>query len=225
MNYKVMKSKRFTVGAVLMEIVIVIIGISIAFGLSNWGERRNEIRMGDEFVRTMVNDLKSDSAAFVYQIANIEENMSNVEGLMDLCRKGDFSNDSLAWYVGAFMNRNNWLINSNTYEILKSGGKLDIITDFDLRSDISFFYRIRTYQTDVILDMSQEFIQNQMNPYLTTHSDYFINNVPDRGFVRNIEFQNLLGRWRDLKEEKLDIYESTLEDIKALIPKLEAYLD
>lgn len=225
MNYKAMKSKRFTVGAVLMEIVIVIIGISIAFGLSNWGERRNEIRMGDEFVRTMVNDLKSDSAAFVYQIANIEENMSNVEGLMDLCRKGDFSNDSLAWYVGAFMNRNNWLINSNTYEILKSGGKLDIITDFDLRSDISFFYRIRTYQTDVILDMSQEFIQNQMNPYLTTNSDYFINNVPDRGFVRNIEFQNLLGRWRDLKEEKLDIYESTLEDIKALIPKLEAYLE
>ncbi len=208
-----------------MEIIIVIIGISIAFGLSNWGESRKEVLMGDEFVRTMINDLKSDSAAFVYQIANVEENISNVESFMDMCRRKGFEEDSVQWYVGNFMNRNNWLINSNTYEILKSGGKLEIISDFDLRSDISFFYRIRTYQTDVILELNQEFVQNQMNPYLTTHSDFFISDIPDNSFVKDLEFQNLLGRWRDLKEEKLSIYENTLEDIKALIPKLEAYLE
>ncbi len=220
-----METKKRTFSYVLLEIVIVIIGISIAFGLSNWGERRKEVRMGDEFVRTMINDLKSDSAAFVYQIANIGENMSHVESFMELCRKKDFENDSLQWYVGSFMNRNNWIINSNTYEILKSGGKLEIITDFDLRSDISFFYRIRTYQTDVILELNQEFIQNQMNPYLTRNSDYFINDVPDTRFTQAREFQNLLGQWRDLKRDKLDIYESTLEDIISLIPKLEAYLE
>ncbi|MBO3697486.1 DUF6090 family protein [Roseivirga sp. E12] len=220
-----MKSRRFTFGAVLLEIVIVIIGISIAFGLSNWGERRKEVHMGDEFVKTMVDDLKSDSAAFVYQIANIEENISTVESLMALCRRKGFQEDSVQWYVGAFMNRNNWLINSNTYEILKSGGKLDIITDFDLRSDISFFYRIRTYQTDVILELTQGFVQSQMNPYLTKHSDFFINDVPDHRFIQDVVFQNLLGRWRDLKQEKLDIYQSTLDDINSLIPKLEAYLE
>jgi len=220
-----MKLKRDSFVAIVLEIVIVIIGITIAFWLSSWGERRKEIHIGDEFVKTMINDLKSDSAAFVYQIANVEENISRVESFMDLCRKKDFKNDSIKWYVGNFMNRNNWLINANTYEILKSGGKLEIITDFDLRGDISFFYRIRTYQTDVILSLSQEFIQNQMNPYLTTHSDFFINDVPDNKFAQNLEFQNLLGRWRDLKEEKLDIYERTLQDIKSLIPKLEAYLD
>ncbi|OEK00766.1 hypothetical protein BFP97_04255 [Roseivirga sp. 4D4] len=220
-----MKGRRVTFGAILLEIIIVIIGISIAFGLSNWGERRKEVRMGDEFVRTMINDLKSDSAAFVYQIANVQENISNVESFMDMCRRKDFREDSVRWYVGNFMNKNNWLINSNTYEILKSGGKLDIITDFELRSDISFFYRIRTYQTDVILEQNLAFEQNQMNPYLTKHSDYFISDIPDNGFVRDIEFQNLLGRWRDLKEGKLSIYENTLEDIKALIPKLEAYLE
>jgi len=220
-----MKRRNVTFGAILLEIIIVIIGISIAFGLSNWGESRKEVRMGDEFVRTMINDLKSDSAAFVYQIANVEENINRVESFMDMCRRKDFREDSVGWFVGNFMNRNNWLINSNTYEILKSGGKLEIISDFDLRSDISFFYRIRTYQTDVILELNQEFVQNQMNPYLTTHSDFFISDIPDDSFVRDLEFQNLLGRWRDLKEEKLNIYQSTLEDIIALIPKLEAYLD
>ncbi len=220
-----MDIKKRTFSYILLEIIIVIIGISIAFALSSWGERRKEVHMGDEFVRTMISDLQSDSAAFVYQIANIEENVEGVESFMELCRNKDFQNDSLLWYVGSFMNRNNWLINGNTYEILKSGGKLEIITDFDLRSDISFFYRIRTYQTDVILSLSQEFIEEHMNPYLTKHSDFFIHEVPDPKFAQDLEFQNLLGRWRDLKLEKLDIYQSTLEDIKTLIPKLEAYLD
>lgn len=220
-----MEIKKRTFSYILLEIIIVIIGISIAFGLSSWGERRKEVHMGDEFVKTMISDLQSDSAAFVYQIANIEENMSNVESFMEMCRKKDFASDSVKWYVGNFMNRNNWIINSNTYEILKSGGKLEIITDFDLRSDISFFYRIRTYQTDLVLDLTQAFVEDHMNPYLTTHSDFFINDVPDNSFAKDREFQNLLGRWYGLKEEKLYIYKSTLEDIKTLIPKLEAYLD
>lgn len=220
-----MEVKKKTFSYVLLEIVIVIIGISIAFGLSNWGERRKEVHMGDEFVKTMINDLKSDSAAFVYQVANVQENMSNVEGFRDLCRSKDFKNDTLQWYIGNFMNRNNWIINSNTYEILKSGGKLEIITDFDLRSDISFFYRIRAYQTDLILELSQKFVENHMNPYLTMHSDFFINDVPDSKFAQDREFQNLLGQWYSLKAEKLSIYQSTLEDINTLIPKLEAYLD
>jgi len=108
-----MKNRRFTLGAVLLEIIIVIIGISIAFGLSNWGERRKEIRMGDEFVRTMINDLKSDSAAFVYQIANVEENISNVESFMDLCRRKDFRQDSIRWYVGNFMTTDDDLFAGN----------------------------------------------------------------------------------------------------------------
>jgi len=35
----------------------------------------------------------------------------------------------------------------------------------------------------------------------------------------------LLGQLYSLKEEKLSIYQSTLEHINTLIPKLEAYLD
>ncbi|MFY0592155.1 hypothetical protein [Roseivirga sp.] len=220
-----MKLKRDSFLAIVLEIIIVIIGITVAFWMSNWGDRRKEIGMGDEFVRTMINDLESDSAAFVYQIANIEENLERVEAFMEICRKKDFENDSIQWYVGNFMNRNNWLINSNTYEILKSGGKLDIITDFDVRSEISFFYRIRTYQTDRILEISQNFIDEHMDPYLTKNSDYFIAQIPNNKFVQELEFQNLLGRWRDLKEEKLDIYERTLEDINLLVPKLMDYLD
>lgn len=220
-----METRKRTFSYVLLEIIIVIIGISIAFALNSWAERRKEIKMGDEFVKTMISDLQSDSAAFVYQIANIEENMSNVESFRDLCRQKRFDSDSLSWFVGNFMNKNNWIVNSNTYEILKSGGKLEIITDFDLRNDISFFYRIRTYQTDMILGLTQEFIEGHMNPYLTISSDYFINKVPDTGFAQDREFQNLLSRWYGLKEEKLDIYESTLEDIKMLIPKLQSYLD
>ncbi|OEK04792.1 hypothetical protein [Roseivirga misakiensis] len=220
-----MKLKRDSFLAIVLEIFIVIIGITIAFWLSNWGERSKEISMGDEFVRTMINDLESDSAAFVYQIANIEENLERVEAFMEICRNKDYGNDSIQWYVGNFMNRNNWLINSNTYEILKSGGKLDIITDFDVRSDISFFYRIRTFQTDRILEISQNYIDEHMDPYLTKNTDYFIARAPNTKFVQDLEFQNLLGRWRDLKEEKLDIYSRTLEDINTLVPRLKAYLE
>ncbi len=219
-----MNRKRTTVSQVLLEIAIVIIGISIAFWVNNWGEKQKENRQEIAFIETLVSDLRTDSASFHYQIENVAANIENLNSFIDLLIRKDFKNDSLQWFVGNFLNRNNWIINSNTFDILKSGGKLDVIEDFKIRNDISFFYNIRTFQTIEVLNLSQEFLYNKMDDYLTRNSDFFISNSPDNSFTQDREFQNLVGRWRDLKEEKLSIYRDTYKDINALIPKLEAYL-
>lgn len=218
-----MKTK-FSFKTVVLEIFIVIVGITIAFWLNNWGEERKERRLETEFLKTLRSDLASDSAAFAYQIEENQENVKHLYSFVHVLRKKDYANDSVQWFIGRFMNRNNWIINANTFEILKSGGKLDIIQDFDLRSEISRFFRIRTYQTERMLDVIQTFQDDQMNVYLTKNSDYFIQSRPDKSFVRDIEFQNLLAGWADLNDEKLYLYKDILTDITQLISKLDEQL-
>lgn len=216
--------KKLSLKMVVLEIFIVIVGISIAFWLNNWGEERKERTLETEFLKTLRSDLASDSAAFVYQVGQNQRNVKHLNAFVNILRKKDYANDSISWYTGVFLNRNNWIINDNTYEILKSGGKLDIISDFQLRSDISIFYRIRTFQTERILDVIQTFTDNQLHKYLTQKTDYFIRNNPDKAFVRDTEFQNLLALWMEFSEQKLGLYEEISEDITQLISKLDTHL-
>lgn len=219
-----MSKKKFSIQSVLLEIFIVIVGISIAFWLNNWGEERKERSLEQEFLKTLRSELATDSAAFAYQIGENRENVKRLFSFVKTLREKDYENDSIQWFIGSFLNRNNWIINANTFEILKSGGKLDIIQDFELRTEISQFFRIRTYQTERMLEIIQSFLDNQMHVYLTKNTDYFIQNSPDRAFVRDTEFQNLLANWADQNDEKLSLYEDILEHITYLISKLDEQL-
>ena len=220
-----MNNSRFSFKYVVLEILIVIVGISIAFWVNNWGEERKERRLEREFLKTLQSELATDSTAFHSQVKNGKLSLKYLEQFVELCREEDYENDSLQWYVGMFLNRGNWVVNSNTYEMLKSGGKLDIITDFELRNAISVFYHIRALQSSKMLEIVQTFMDNQMDPYLVKNSDYYISNKPNTNFVKDPEFQNLLVLWTELSEAKLGIYEGTLQDIKVLIAMLAASLE
>ncbi len=215
-----MRKPNFSFKKFLLEVVIVIIGISIAFWVNNLGERQKERNLEKEFLRSLKSDLRQDSTAYKYQIENNKVNLKYLDVLIDICRSQDYANDSTQWLVGRFLNRNNWILNTNTFDMLKSGGNLDIISDFELRNEISAFYHIRGFQSTGVLEIIQGFLDNQMYPYLAKNSDFYIKSTPSLGFVREREFQNLLVLWRDLTESKLDIYEGTIEGISQLLPKL-----
>lgn len=219
-----MTKNKFSIKTVVLEIFIVIVGISIAFWLNNWGEERKERTLEVEFLKTLRSDLAMDSSAFAYQIGKNQKNVKRLNSFVKVLQNEDYTNDSIQWFISSFLNRNNWIINANTYEILKSGGKLDIIQDFDLRSEISAYFRIRTYQTERMLDVVQIFLDNQMNVYLTQNTDYFIHNKPDMAFVRDREFQNLVAVWADLNNEKLALYEDILANITQLVSKFDEQL-
>jgi len=219
-----MKQKKFTFGTVIMEIFIVIVGISIAFWVNSWGEERKERALETEFLKTLRSELATDSLAFAGQIESNAVVMDRLERFVEICRTEDYDNDSIPWFVGNFLNRYNWILNTNTYDMLKSGGNLDIISDFELRNEISSFYQVRGFQTSKILEVLQGFADNQMNPYLTKKTDYFISYNPKRDFIRDTEFQNLLALWTDFTGSKLGIYEATLEEITQLITHFDEHL-
>ena len=220
-----MKKRNLSLQGIILEIIIVIIGISIAFWLNNWGEERKERALEVEYMKAWRGELASDSTIFLYQIERTETQVEHLQRFCDILRAKEYDNDSIPWFVGMFLNRNNWIVNSNTYETLKNSGKLDIISDFEFRAEISLFYRIRTLQTEEMLNLVQRFSENHMDKYLTQNTDYFISNSPDNSFVRDTEFQNLLALWTELHAQKGAVYKETVNDITHLISKLDAYLE
>lgn len=220
-----MKKRSFTLTAIIVEILIVIIGISIAFWLNNWGEERKERALEQEFLKTLKEELSRDSSVFAYQVEENQKNVDNIYRFVELLQEKDYEHDSIRWFAGSFMNRNNWLLNSNTYEMLKSGGKLDIISDFELRNTLNSFYRIRIFQSDQTFEINQAFVDDKMFDYLTKKTDYMISNSPNLAFVRDTEFQNLLVIWLELVAYKLEVYKEILHDIGILIPKLDEQIE
>ena len=76
----------------------------------------------------------------------------------------------------------------------------------------------------MLLEIKQRFSEDQMNPYLTKNTNYFISNNPNRDFVRDTEFQNLLVIWTEYNEQQLGIYSEILEEITYLMTEFDKHL-
>ena len=93
-----MAKNKFSVKTILLEILIVIVGITIAFWLNNWGEEKKERQLEVEFLKTLRSDLAADSSAFFYQIGENEKNVKYLYSFMDHLQKRDYENDRSIYF-------------------------------------------------------------------------------------------------------------------------------
>ena len=213
-----MDKKRFTLAAITVELLIVIFGISIAFWLNNWNEARKQRAVEISLMQDMLGEMHNDSLAFNYQIGQLKTINDRLEGFLELCRNKDYTNDSIESYINSFLDRSNWLISSQTYQTLVDGGKLDLLSDMNYRKAVTSFYTLRGLQNRKIFSIIQEFLDDKMYPYLYVNSDLFVGtDNPDFSFIRDREFQNLLGMWSILNQEKGYVYAQTLDGLTGLI--------
>ncbi|GEM_PF-2130270 len=213
-----MSKNRLSLKSILVDLLIVIIGITIAFWLNNWNEARKLKEVEISFITDLKEEMLSDSSLFSFHVGISETTIKRLDTFIEICKSKDYTNDSLNFYVNSLMDRNFWLLNSNSYQTLVAGGKLDVISSIEYRKLINRFYTSRVIDTRRVSDEGNRFLEDHLRPFLYKNSDWYINtyNV-DPSFVKTREFQNLLARWRDLAAEKLQLYNEIITELTYLI--------
>ena len=136
---KAAKYARYAVG----EIVLVVIGILIALQINTWNENRKLQKKETAYLKRLSENLSTDltqlglnidfyktvfnygSTALSYADNEDLESMSNWQVLVS------FFHASQIWPI---------IVNSSTYEELKSSGELSLIHSINLRNDLSYYY-------------------------------------------------------------------------------------
>jgi len=216
---------RYAIG----EVLLIVVGISIALGANSWYENRKE--RADE--RAVLQQL---SESLQVDLDNFEEHrQSHVDQEGDIIRLVEHMEGAKPYgpeMSSFFRSVKRWReVRSNTapYETLKSRG-LDMVVSADLRSKIVYYYENRV-QSQIRMAMNdREFVTDSINPYIDRNF-YYIDTVAleplnYEALRKDVYFRNLcLAKLFRLQNYILPSYQITNKMIRELLDDIDTELN
>ena len=128
----------------LIEIIVIIIGILVAFTLNNWNEERLKRAEEVDTISRVLADIGMDLEQFDLRIKSVEEKQKSLLRVKIALSEGlSYDIDSFLKdiIIGADYGWNQGLSQRSTYDDLLGSGKLGIISNTNIRSEIGYYYR------------------------------------------------------------------------------------
>lgn len=202
----------------LIELLVVIIGISIAFAIEKHAERLNENNEISAILESFADDLNRDIKGYAEgQIPYNEGRVAELDYILKMLRTETLDDDSLHRNIQRMFGSANSRITNATYESVKSSGKLENIANVELRKQIVSHYQSNYSQSDYLAGVNAEF-SDRLLTYVSDHSDaLFTNNYSDKKLLKDVKFRNMVLRWRNMINFKVNEYKRMTRSTETLL--------
>lgn len=213
-----MAVKNYRPKDIFIEFVIVLLGITIAFWLSNLGEERKERELEEAYTKDLNTDLIKDQKALIYSIKQNEEKFEVLKQAYIYFSKSKTKApiDSLIGYAQTVGNYFHFTPNDYTYLSLQQSGDFKIIQDRSLKKSMIELYGlyglINSEQVNVIDALDRNYF-----PVLTSKYDMITGQVVDPNYFESAEFRNTIMFSINEINTLLSLYKRGLEKVNALI--------
>ena len=130
---------RYAIG----EILLVVIGILIALQVNNWNEQRKDRIQERMFLVRLEAEVSNDIENISNSIRANKSRMQRAEFLLAAIDQPQLAEDSATYFIQSIEYAgytNNPVVSDNTFEEIKSSGKLSLIRNEKLRSAIQEYY-------------------------------------------------------------------------------------
>ncbi len=122
----------------LVNLFVVILGISIAFYLEGWREDRRDRRLEIKYLNDLALDLEYDEQLLDTLLIVDTKNIAKIEDILDRSANGtrmDFDGTflDLVYYVP-------FTPKSVTYETIVNAGRLEVISAYEVQNNVVFLY-------------------------------------------------------------------------------------
>jgi hypothetical protein len=201
----------------LIEVVVVILGITISFALSNFQTNAANNTLEESYLKSLHDDFSSDSRELKETIIQTENVIKSAQVILE--RSHDEQNtmekNELIQLVRAIASRPNFVSKNATFSSLKNSVNLQLIRDLELRN-LLFIYD-QQYQALKIV----EFFEGQ--EMITLIGPFILRNIPldshfSQGFkpsevnrlLADMEFINHIILRADKRKELLETYQEIL---------------
>ena len=136
---KVSSYLRYAIG----EILLVVIGILIALQVNNWNQERKNQNQERNFLLRLQADINTDVENISSSIHANKTRMQRAEFLLASIDQPQLAEDSSTYFIRSIEYAgytNNPIVSDNTFEEIKSSGKLSLIRNETLRNTIQEYY-------------------------------------------------------------------------------------
>lgn len=178
------------------EVLLVVIGILLAIQFSNWNEKRNEVQKEIWYLDNIANDMFYQKETLLDLKNSFEKTLMLSQTILkDYYKNNSFENvDSLSFKLNQLMSTYKYPNIDNTYEELISSGKVSLIENYDLLTDIIDFY-LNTDEVDFMFSTNEEQVfYEEVYSVLIKYSEVDISKFIESNDINksDIEIQNYI---------------------------------
>ena len=192
----------------IIDLLIVIMGISIAFKLNTWNESNKANREIEDYLLSFqeesTNNKATLSAALEYSISIKKD----LDSLKILLIKEDYGHKNIKTYVSSLMGLSNFMPVTTTMDNITASGQFGLIKNAELKKRLIDTYKI--YKSTIKMD---DILMDYVDKYLTP---YFFENV-----INNPEFENIVFGYEVLLNQQIQHYENAMGEIDALLDTIQ----
>jgi hypothetical protein len=159
--------------AVGLDLVVVVLGIFLAFQVERWYAKQLARSDAQERVDALIEDFAGNAEELEFQVQRRKTSLDAAAELLQLDERDPTVDDFdrfynlLAWAQRGSSTR----FRRGSYEVLISTGEIDLISDADLRKDIEEFFDI-VDELDSIKAQSSLRLTTMFEPYVVENLDH-----------------------------------------------------
>ena len=135
--------------AYLIEVIVIILGISITLALEEWRDHQKENRLEQIYLRNLITDINTDLQSLEYAVGGTQTIIERGNDLIEIARRSKSAgqladtgplNGKVSADVRAILGRPKFYPSDATFSDLKSSGNLHLINDIQLKNTLFAYY-------------------------------------------------------------------------------------
>ena len=164
---------------VFREIVIVIIGIMIAFSLNNWSTNYQNSQALKNNLESIISDLEEDKISIDNIIARQKEKIDDFRSIKAGLMENEVDWDFLSKLISKQQSSPTFYPITSTFQSTVSSGKIDLIKNIEKKKKLfhlyEFVYKKAVYNGELYDQSHIEYYDKQLIKYIDFDNDEVIN--------------------------------------------------
>jgi hypothetical protein len=198
-----------------IDLLIVIIGITIAFQLNNLNESNKSKTQEKDYLKSFYEENRDNESSLSLALEFALKTKNDIDSLKQILLSKNYEDGRIINLTASMMALSNFNPSLITMENITASGDFELISNFEYREKI-----IDTYNSYQNTSLLEGILSDYVNQYVTP---FFFGNVRfsdftslEENFIRKPEFENIVIGYDALLTQKLNGYEVNLAKLKEL---------
>jgi len=203
----------------IIDLLIVIIGITIAFKLNTWNESITTNLEAKDYMESFYEENIINETNLSSALEFSESNKKDIDTLKQILQSKKYDDKRIKILSASMMALANYSPSITTMENITASGEFKLIKDVELRKQI-----INTYNSYNAALKLEDLLSDYVNKYVTP---FFFENVRfsdfssiNSDFIEEPLFENIVFGYEILLSQQIKGYQDNLDEVKLLNEKL-----
>ena len=199
----------------LIDLLIVIIGITIAFQLNNLNESNKSKTQEKDYLKSFYEENRDNESSLSLALEFGFKTKNDIDSLKQILLSKNYEDDRIKNLSASMMALSDFHPSLITMENITASGDFELISNFEYREKLIDTYN--SYQTTSQLEgILSDYINQYITPFLFENVRFSDFTSLKENFIKNPEFENIVLGYDALLTQKLKGYEVNLEKLKEL---------